>query len=454
MHRQILLGMLISVGLGAAPRPPGVPTFRPSDVPTLRLPVLPSSRQASDSARVAREAYRAAIPLYRRGEYAAARDQLRRAFSAWPVQQVYVRSYAALAARVQDTAEVVRALTLLADMGLTTDLAADSDFAALRAAPALQAVAGRLAANAEPLVRSTVAATLPETDFFAEGISHDPGRGVWYVASIRHRKVARIDRAGRAVEFLKEAQDSLWAVLGVRADPERSTLWVTTAALPQMAGYVAADSGRSAVAAFDLESGRLKARYLLPASAAGHLLGDLVVAPNGDVYATDSQDPAIWRIPAGGSQAEEFLRHPLFRSLQGPALDSSGKTLYVADYSHGVLAIDLTTRKPRLLPAPPGTTTLGIDGLAWHAGTLIGVQNGVTPPRVVRLRLDPAGERILAVEVLDRHLPLALEATIGTVWGDRYFYVANSQWEQYDDAGRLKPGARLEPLRILELRLR
>ena len=64
-----------------------------------------------------------------------------------------------------------------------------------------------------------------------------------------------------------------------------------------------------------------------------------------------------------------------------------------------------------------------------------------------------AAQPAAAVELLDRHLPLAAEATIGTVWGDRYFYVANSQWEQYDDAGRLKPGARLEPLRILELRL-
>lgn len=423
-------------------------------LPTAALPHRHTAAQAPDSARVAREAYRAAIPLYRRGEYGAAREQLRRAFTAWPAQQVYVRSYAALSARAQDTAEAVRALTLLADLGLTADLDADSDFAALRAVPAVQAVASRLAANAQPLIQSRVAATLPEPDFFAEGISHDPRRGVWYVASIRHRKVSRIDSAGVAVDVIKPGQHDLWAVLGVRADPEQATLWVTTAAIPQMAGYVAADSGRSGLVAFDLESGWLKAEYLLPPSAAGHLLGDLVVAPNGDVYATDSRDPAIWRIPRGGTEAEEFLRDPLFRSLQGPALDPAGRTLYVADYSHGVLAVDLATRTVRLLPAPPRTTTLGIDGLAWHAGTLIGVQNGVTPPRVVRLRLDPAGARIVAVEVLDRHLPLAAEATIGTVWGDRYFYVANSQWEQYDDAGRLKPGARLEPLRILELRLR
>jgi len=252
---------------------------------------------------------------------------------------------------------------------------------------------------------------------------------------------------------VREGQDGLWSVLGVRADPVRSTLWVTTAAIPQGAGYLAADSGRSGVYAFDLESGRLKGRYLLPHAPAGHLLGDLVVAANGDVYATDSRDPVIWRIRSGAGEAQEFLRHPLFRSLQGPALDPSGRILYVADYSHGVLAVDLNTRQVRALPAPPRTTVLGIDGLAWYDGSLIAVQNGVFPARVLRLRLDRPGQRITEVTVLDRNLSEATEPTIGTVWERRYFYVANSQWEAYDDGGRLRSGVRLAPPRILEIKL-
>ncbi len=407
----------------------------------------------ADSARVAGEAWRQAIPLARRHEWAAARSLVRRAFEAWPVEQAYVYGYASLSARVQDTAETVRALTLLADLGLSHDLSAEEAFAGLRNAPALRAVSRRLAANAAPRVRSKVAATLAEGDFFPEGISHDPTRGVWYLASVRHRKVTRIRRDGTADDLITEGQDGLWSVLGVRADPANGTLWVTTAALPYMVNYAAADSGRSAIYAFDLETGRLKTRYLLPTSPPGHLLGDLVVAPNGDLYATDSQDPVIWRILRGSGEVQEFLRHPLFRSLQGPAVDPTGRTLYVADYSHGVLAVDINTRRVRVLPTPPRTTAVGIDGLVWYAGSLVGVQNGVTPPRIVRLRLDGNGDRIVAVELLDRHLPLATEPTIGTVWSNRFFYVANSQWDEYDDAGRPKPGARLEPPRILEIKL-
>lgn len=407
----------------------------------------------ADSARVAREAWRQAVPLLRRQEYLQARDHVRRAYQAWPAQPAYVLGYAAVSARVQDTAATLEALELLADLGFSTDLAMDPAYAALRDAPALRAVARRLAANAAPMVRSVIALSLPEPDFFPEGISHDSATGSWYVGSIRNRKVTRI-RAGSAPEDLvRPGQDGLWSVLGVRADPPRGTLWVTTAAIPQGAGYLPADSGRSGIYAFDLASGRLKGRYLLPSTPAGHLLGDLVVAANGDVYATDSQDPVIWRILAGSDNVHEFMRHPLFRSLQGPALDPSGRTLFVADYSHGVLAVDLNTRQVRPLPAPPRTSVLGIDGLAWHGGALIGVQNGVAPARVVRLQLDPSLQRITAVSVLDRNRELAPEPTIGTIWGSRYFYVANSQWEAYDNAGRLRPGVRLEPPRILEIRL-
>ena len=413
----------------------------------------PASAQGeADSARVAREAWRQAMPLVRRREFAGARDLVRRAYQAWPGQPVYVAGYAALSARLFDTAATREALGLLADQGLTTDLA-EEDFEAVRSAAVLSEISARITANGAPLARSSVAAQLEEADFFPEGLSHDPASGAWYVGSIRHRKVTRILPGGAVHDLVREGQNGLWSVLGVRADPAAQTLWVTTAAIPQGAGYQAADSGRSGIYAFDLATGRFKARYLLPTSGAGHLLGDLVVAPNGDVYATDSRDPVIWRVRKGADEVHEFLRHPLFRSLQGPALNPSGRLLYVADYSHGILAVDLNTRQVRVLPAPPRTTTLGIDGLAWHDGGLIGVQNGVVPARVVRLALDAPGERITGVEVLDRNLPLAPEPTIGTVSGNRYFYVANSQWESYDDTGRPRPGVRLIPPRILEIKL-
>jgi hypothetical protein len=240
----------------------------------------------------------------------------------------------------------------------------------------------------------------------------------------------------------------------MRVDTAKNTLWVTSAAIPQMSGYTSADSGRSGIFAFDLSTGRLRGRWLVPERSGEHLLGDLVLTAAGDVYATDSHAPVIWRVRRGSDRIEEFLRHPLFRSLQGPALDERERTLFVADYSHGILAVDLVTRHVRELPAPPRSTPLGIDGLAWLEGSLLAIQNGITPARVVRVRLDAARTRITGIDVLDRQPELADEPTMGLVHDGTFFYVGTSQWEKYDQTGRLREGARLVGPRIMALPLR
>jgi hypothetical protein len=422
---------------------------RPASVSGLVVP-----QALLDSARVAREAWRDGSLAARRGELLLARAHLRRAMEAWPAQPAYALGYATIAARSLDTAGVAEALQLLADLGGGNDLSTSVDLAPLRDAPAVRPAAARIAANARPIAGSRVAFEVEERDFWPEGLAHDPKTGAWYLGSVRHGKIIRVVPGGATDVLVHSRQDGLWGVFGMRVDTMASTLWVASAAIPQMAGFTAADSGRSGIFAFDLSTGRLRGRWLIPERSGEHLLGDLVLTTGGDVYATDSHAPVIWRVRRGGDGIEEFLRHPLFRSLQGPALDERERTLFVADYSHGVLAVDLMTRHVRELPAPPRTTALGIDGMAWLDGSLLAIQNGITPARVVRVRFDAGRTRISGIDVLDRQPELGDEPTMGLVHDGTFYYVGNSQWEKYDQAGRVKEGARLVGPRILALPLR
>jgi hypothetical protein len=81
------------------------------------------------------------------------------------------------------------------------------------------------------------------------------------------------------------------------------------------------------------------------------------------------------------------------------------------------------------------------------------VQNGVTPARVVRFHLDSTGEAISRAELLDRNTTIADEPTSGVVVGQRFLYVANSQWEKYDDSGRRRANTLLRRPVVLELAL-
>lgn len=411
--------------------------------------MAPPSAPQADSATEARQAYRRAVTAYRARDLATARREMARAAEWWPRQQVYLESSAALAAEAGDTADAARWIDRLAALGIGPNVAGDSTYRALLTAPSFQAAASRLVAATAPIERGRVRLTLSDSTLHPEGIAFDARRGTWFVGSVRQRRIVAVDRRGTARDFVAPAANGIAGVFGMAIDSSRRLLWVATTALARMEGYSAPDSGRAGVYAYDLDTGVLRRRVWLPRDGAAHTFGDVAVAPNGDVYASDSQTPWIFRLRAGDDSLERFLTHPFFRSLQGMAIAPDGRTMFVADYSHGLARVDLEARAVEALASPANVTLLGIDGLYMHRGALIAVQNGVTPVRVVRFCLQPDGRRVTHAEALDRNPALADEPTLATIAGDSVFYVATSQWDKFDDAGRRVPGTRLRSATVV-----
>ena len=116
-------------------------------------------------------------------------------------------------------------------------------------------------------------------------------------------------------------------------------------------------------------------------------------------------------------------------TIQGPnglVTTPDGRWLYVSDYAGFIFRVDTATKAVIRLLAPPDVALYGIDGLALYKGSLIGVQNGVEPARVVRLDLSPDGTRVSAVHIIDMNQPRVAEPTNGVVVDGHYYYVANS----------------------------
>jgi sugar lactone lactonase YvrE len=425
--------------------------------PALRLTALllaPTIVAAqSDPVAESRAHYREAVRAYEERDYSGFLEHARVAQRLRPTHGGVTYALAAAYALAGDTVEALAALRRFATLGYSAEPASDTDFVALRGSTGLAEVERRLARNREPLIRSTVAFTLPERDLLAEGIAYDARDGAFYVSSVHRRKIVRMTSDGRFSEFAVLDRPGLWAPLGLRVDPVRRVLWVASAAVPQMAGYSAADSGRSALLRFDLNTGKLSGRYPVPADGRPHVLGDVAITRRGDVYATDSRAPAIYRVAAGGDSLERFMESPLLLSAQGLALSPDERRVYVADYSRGLIQVDLATRTASEVVGADTVVTLGIDGLYYHDGTLIGIQNGVTPHRVLRLELSPDGDRIVGSVPIERGHPRYREPTLGALVGRELYYVANSQWELFGEDGRIaQPDSLQEPV-VLRLRL-
>ena len=418
------------------------------------LASLPAHVSAqSDPVVASRAAYQEAVQAYKARDFPAFLRHTKEAERLRPAHGVIVYGLACAYALTGDTAAALATLRHFAALGHTADLDADTDFTSLRALPAFDSLRQAMRRNAAPLVRSTPAFTLAERDLLTEGIAYDPKTRSFFVGSVHRGKILRVDDGGRATEFVPPGLKGFWAPLGMRVDAARRVLWVAGAALPQTAGYDSADAGRSGLFRFDLASGALTGRFPLPADGQPHTLGDVTIARNGDVYSTDSRGPAVYRVRAGSDSIEQFATSPLLLSAQGLALDAEERTLYVADYSRGILRIDLATRAIRLLETADDVLALGIDGLYLVKGSLVGIQNGVEPHRVVRLRLDARGDRVEHSAVLERARPDYAEPTLGVVVGRDLYYVAASQWERFREDGTIDAPETLRPPLVLRLRL-
>jgi sugar lactone lactonase YvrE len=316
-----------------------------------------------------------------------------------------------------------------------------------------RAAVAALEANRVPLPGRTWA-EFGDSAFWAEGMDVDPRSGHAYVGSIRHRTIAEVAKDGRILRTLPAAGSvRIGAIFGVRVDAKRGVLWATTSGLKAMQGFTPADSGIASLLRIRLSDGVVEKRYDLPPAPEGHILGDVAVAANGDVFMTDSNEPVLYRLRASADSLERYS-HPLFRSLQGMAPTTDGKFVYVADWSHGLLRVDLTTRVVVRLTDAPNSSSLGCDGIVLYGNAIIAVQNGAVPNRVMRYTLDASGTGIARADVLDRASGAADAPTIGTIVGNEFVFVANSQWEKYDDNGARLPNTSLARPLLRAIRIR
>jgi sugar lactone lactonase YvrE len=344
-------------------------------------------------------------------------------------------------------------LKTYASMGFVWDIAADPDFAAIKGSAGFADILHRMDENRKPVSAGTTAFTLPEKDMLAEDLTYDPKTKTFYVSSVHHRKIVAVDSRGGVRDFIREGQDGIWGILAVSVDAKRRVLWASTAAMAQVSGYREGDKGRSAVLKYDLATGRLIQRYDLAGEGAGHVLGDMTVSPDGDVYVSDGISAGVYTIRHDRDQLEILAGPENLASPQTPALSPDGKRLFVADYSHGIAIIDLATRGVSWLQGPDDFSPAAIDGLCLSGRTLIAVQNGTSPIRIISIRLDPTLRRAESWQVIEANTAALGTPTHAIAVGRELYFIGHSGWDNFTDEGPVKPGAIFESPRILKTRL-
>jgi len=330
---------------------------------------------------------------------------------------------AAAAAHLGDTPAAMNGLAEICRMGLVFDLDSDTDFEALHGTAQYDAARRCMKQNERPVTHAQLWRVLKEQDLLPEDVAHDPTSGRVFVSSVRQNRI--IDADGQPFVTTD------WPVLALAVDQQRRTLWATTGWLAQCETCAKSDEGKSALLAFDIDTGRIVRRVESPVPG---LLGDMTISRSGDIYVSEGEHGALFHLAPGASELAR-LDHGDFASPQQSALSADEATLYVADYLRGIAAITLATRTLSWLEPAEGIALSGIDGLKVHGDSFIAVQNGTRPARIVRMPLD-----LTRFEVLEANWPGLGEPTHGTLIGSRYLFIANSGWPDYEENGRKRAG--------------
>jgi len=316
----------------------------------------------------------------------------------------------------------------VAAMGLSFPIDDLDQLALLQESARFRGIAARMRANAAPQGEASVAFTLPQRDFFPEGIAADPATGAFFVASVRSGEIVRVDPEQEEPRLFARLP---WSAMGMRVDRPRSLLWVAISGLEQRRDLTPDRRGRAGIAALDLDDGALLSEYLLPAGVE-RVVGDLVVGSDGSVYATDSIAGGVWVLRPGTDTPAPLQPDGSLASPQGLDIGDDGM-LYVADYNGGIFRVDPRVGGLRQLTAPDDVTVYGIDGLYRFGDGLLAVQNGITPHRVLHLRLDDRGLAVTGATVLLGADPRFGEPTLGVVVAGALYVIANSPWAAFSD---------------------
>ena len=177
------------------------------------------------------------------------------------------------------------------------------------------------------------------------------------------------------------------------------------------------DGASATLHKLQLVSGRVLARYEMPAGLAPVRAIDLTVTAAGAVVILDAAHNRLLVLRLGATAIESLadLQETAPASLVSAGRDS---VVYVA-HPNGISRVDLRTRSVAAVTGPARMNLGSIEHLRRYGSELLGVQARPDGSRrLVRLLLDGAGQAVTRLRVVGMPLPRGSAPVLAAVCGD------------------------------------
>lgn len=375
--------------------------------------------------------FRQAAKAYQENAYESYLEYIRQANELRPNHPAIVYELAKAYALNKRKTRAIQSLNQLLLMDATVDFNADEAFQSLSNRGAYQ----KLLELQEELTREEVhdelfmqidAATLHPESFV---ILPDQ---TLLLGSVREKRIVKVNPDGSYVNWL----ETPLGVMGMKIDSVTNTLWVATAAVPEMMDYTPLDRGKSIVIQVDLNTGLILQGLEYNE---GSIIGDIEPDSQQRLWLSNSFEPILTRDDTdttymlGAFTRLNFDLSMNYFNLQGLTLTQDERYLYFADYVRGLFRIDTEFNEIETVMSDAEVLLKGIDGLYAYKNTLIAIHNGTKPYKVVQYFLNEEGNFIDVERVINRGGESLGEPTLGQIKDGYFYYLANSPWAAYEN---------------------
>jgi hypothetical protein len=285
-----------------------------------------------------------------------------------------------------------------------------------------------------------VAFRIPEKDLIPEGIAYDPTSRSFFVSSIHKNKILRIDERNKVKDFIKSGKEGIGQALGMKVSDGK--LWVCSNT------GKGNEQDQSMVHAFDLASGDLVNKWILPPGEA-HLFNDLALDSQGNVIVSDSEYGAIYRVSLKSSAVELLIKDARLQYVNGITIAPDDDV--IVNTFKGFFKINTATQEMIALPFP-NYSVIGIDGLCFYKQSLVGIQNVTYPVSINQYQLNATFDKIDGARVLLADHPLFDIPTTGVIVDDWFYFIANSQMSNLGKDKIIDP-SKLKEVLIMKIKL-
>jgi sugar lactone lactonase YvrE len=296
-----------------------------------------------------------------------------------------------------------------------------------------------------------------ENDLIPEGLAYDALKKDFYVSSTYKRKIIKINPKGEFSDFIKEQQDGISGVIGMRVDQKRRILWAVSSNAGNdmpVKDLSPQDDGVSGIFKYDLTSGKLQKKYLLSEKGRKFFFNDLTVDRSGNVFLTDTMNGGIYRIDSQTDNLTLFYQLPEIYHPNGIAISDNDRSLFVAVYSqpeNQFIRLDVASKKMVVVDLQ-GKHKAGADGLYFYNNSLVAVLPGSSEGKVVQYFMDDQSTKVNRVKIHLGDDPLLMQPSTGAIAGKKFYFIATTNLQLFRKLYNANQGVvnpkDLAPLRI------